>query len=33
MPDAPAWPVRFQIWYAGDDGHWPAYAEVEWTGQ
>ena len=29
MPDAPAWPVLFQAWYAGDDVHWPAYAEVK----
>jgi hypothetical protein len=33
VPDAPAWPVLFQVWYAGDDEHWPAYAEAEWIGQ
>jgi hypothetical protein len=32
LPDAPAWPVKFQVWYAGNDGNWPAYAATEWTG-
>ncbi len=29
VSDAPAWPALFQAWYAGDDNHWPAYAEVK----
>lgn len=29
LPDVPPWPVLFQAWYAGDDAHWPAYAELK----
>src|SRR6266498_469253 len=29
VSDAPTGPALFQAWYAGDDNHWPAYAEVK----
>jgi hypothetical protein len=29
VSEAPAWPVLFHAWYAGDDRRWPAYAEVK----
>jgi hypothetical protein len=29
LSDAPAGRTLFQAWYAGDDKHWPAYAEMK----